>query len=57
MNQKKTDETVIHLENPLTKYWESNLPAGWELAKDPASGKTYYFNRAQNLTSWTVPTE
>ena len=54
---EKTDETVIHLGNPLTKYWESNLPAGWELAKDSASDKTYYFNRAQNLTSWTVPTE
>jgi len=32
------------------------LPAGWELAKDPASGKTYYFNRALKLTSWTIPT-
>ena len=32
------------------------LPAGWKLAKDPVSDKTYYFNREQNLTSWTVPT-
>ena len=32
------------------------LPAGWKLAKDPVSDKTYYFNREQDLTSWTVPT-
>lgn len=31
------------------------LPAGWESASDPASGKTYYFNRASGQTSWTPP--
>lgn len=31
------------------------LPAGWEEAGDPASGKTYYFNRATNETTWTRP--
>jgi CspA family cold shock protein len=31
------------------------LPAGWEMANDPASGKPYYFNRATNETSWTIP--
>lgn len=31
------------------------LPPGWESAQDPASGKTYYFNRATNETSWTPP--
>merc|ERR1711988_975518 len=28
------------------------LPAGWEQAQDPGSGKTYYFNRATNETRW-----
>eukprot|EP00931_Biecheleriopsis_adriatica_P064796 TRINITY_DN3948_c1_g1_i4.p1 TRINITY_DN3948_c1_g1~~TRINITY_DN3948_c1_g1_i4.p1 ORF type:complete len:356 (-),score=66.25 TRINITY_DN3948_c1_g1_i4:555-1622(-) len=31
------------------------LPAGWESAPDPASGKTYYFNRATNETRWEPP--
>eukprot|EP00931_Biecheleriopsis_adriatica_P055667 TRINITY_DN32960_c0_g1_i1.p1 TRINITY_DN32960_c0_g1~~TRINITY_DN32960_c0_g1_i1.p1 ORF type:complete len:298 (+),score=62.20 TRINITY_DN32960_c0_g1_i1:45-938(+) len=34
----------------------ANLPAGWEMASDPASGNTYYFNRSTGQTSWTVPT-
>eukprot|EP00913_Durusdinium_trenchii_P012258 g11510.t1 len=34
--------------------WDG-LPPGWESAQDPASGKTYYFNRATNETSWTPP--
>lgn len=32
------------------------LPAGWEQAADPASGKQYYFNRATGQTSWEPPT-
>lgn len=32
------------------------LPAGWEMTTDPASGKLYYFNRATQESSWTVPT-
>jgi len=31
------------------------LPEGWEQATDPASGKTYYFNRGTGATSWTPP--
>lgn len=31
------------------------LPAGWEQAPDPASGKTYYFNRVTGQSSWTPP--
>ena len=31
------------------------LPAGWEQAVDPGSGKTFYFNRQLNQTSWTPP--
>lgn len=32
------------------------LPPGWEATADPATGKTYYFNRATSETTWTVPT-
>jgi len=32
------------------------LPAGWETAADPSSGKTYYFNRATGETKWEPPT-
>jgi len=31
------------------------LPAGWEQTADPASGKTYYFNRTTGASSWDVP--
>ena len=30
------------------------LPEGWEKSKDKA-GRTYYFNRTLNKTSWTIP--
>jgi len=32
-----------------------NLPSGWESAKDPNSGKTYYFCRTTAERSWTKP--
>lgn len=31
------------------------LPANWASAKDPSSGKTYYFNVADGRTQWEVP--
>jgi cold shock CspA family protein len=36
---------------PITE----TLPAGWEQATDPATQKTYYFNRASGETTWTPP--
>jgi hypothetical protein len=32
-----------------------DLPYGWETAVDRNSGKTYYFNRSNNETTWTKP--
>lgn len=32
------------------------LPPGWEEAKDPGSGKTYWANRKTGKASWTRPT-
>mmetsp|Transcript_24172 Transcript_24172/g.39407 ORF Transcript_24172/g.39407 Transcript_24172/m.39407 type:complete len:314 (+) Transcript_24172:30-971(+) len=32
-----------------------SLPQGWEEAKDPASGKAYYFNRSTGETRWDPP--
>lgn len=32
------------------------LPPGWIAVLDPASGKTYYANKATQASSWTVPT-
>ena len=32
------------------------LPPNWNEQKDPASGKTYYYNTVTNATSWTKPT-
>lgn len=31
------------------------VAAGWESAKDPSSGKVYYFNRKTNERSWSKP--
>jgi hypothetical protein len=31
------------------------VAAGWESAKDPSSGKCYYFNRQTNERSWSKP--
>jgi YHS domain-containing protein len=31
------------------------IAAGWESAKDPNSGKTYYFRRSTNERSWKKP--
>ena len=31
------------------------VAAGWESAKDPSSGKTYYFKRSTNERSWKKP--
>lgn len=31
------------------------MPAGWESAPDPSTGKVYYFNRATGETQWTPP--
>jgi hypothetical protein len=34
---------------------DPTLPPGWEVAKDPFSGKTYYFNRPSGERSWEKP--
>eukprot|EP00401_Gymnodinium_catenatum_P009751 CAMPEP_0117523974 /NCGR_PEP_ID=MMETSP0784-20121206/35003_1 /TAXON_ID=39447 /ORGANISM="" /LENGTH=288 /DNA_ID=CAMNT_0005320101 /DNA_START=22 /DNA_END=888 /DNA_ORIENTATION=- len=34
---------------------QGSLPAGWEKATDPTSGKEYYFNRSTNATQWHPP--
>jgi hypothetical protein len=32
------------------------LPAGWSVAKDPASGKEYYYHATTKQTTWVKPT-
>ena len=32
------------------------LPAGWSVRKDPATGKTFYYNKAEKRSSWRLPT-
>mmetsp|Transcript_781 Transcript_781/g.1263 ORF Transcript_781/g.1263 Transcript_781/m.1263 type:complete len:298 (+) Transcript_781:108-1001(+) len=34
---------------------ESDLPKGWQMAMDPATGKTYYYNVELNKTLWEKP--
>lgn len=36
---------------------ETPLPLGWEAAKDPFSGKTYYFHRPTGERKWEKPAE
>ena len=33
------------------------VPDGWQVAVDPSSGKSYYYNSATNQTSWNIPSE
>lgn len=33
----------------------SELPTGWKAAVDPSSGQTYYYNSAEQRTTWTRP--
>ena len=32
-----------------------DLPLGWKRARDAATGRTYYYNRAARASSWTRP--
>jgi hypothetical protein len=34
---------------------DPTLPSGWETARDPFSGKTYYYCRATEERSWVKP--
>ena len=34
---------------------EPPLPAGWSSARDPASGRTYYYEHSTRRTAWTRP--
>ena len=36
---------------------DNSLPSGWEAAKDPSTGNTYYFHRASGQRSWKKPKE
>lgn len=42
---------------PVVSAQPASLPAGWESATDPASGRTYYFNRSTNETTWVIPAQ
>lgn len=47
--------TTISTNNNNNKPADSSLPPGWESAVDKTSGKTYYFNRSKNETTWEKP--
>jgi hypothetical protein len=34
---------------------EPSLPAGWEEAVDPRTGKTYYMDHLTKTTHWSLP--
>mmetsp|Transcript_21200 Transcript_21200/g.45305 ORF Transcript_21200/g.45305 Transcript_21200/m.45305 type:complete len:341 (-) Transcript_21200:117-1139(-) len=51
------DSSVLNMASPsVTETLEPELAAaGWESAKDPNSGKVYYFRRSTNERSWSKP--
>ena len=41
--------------NPLQSDSSTDLPAGWEEHKDPATSKLYWHNTVSGVTQWTKP--
>ena len=58
---KNTDSTSLSAEPPKVEApakeekKEDQLPEGWVEAKDPASGKSYFYNAFMGVTSWERP--
>lgn len=52
--QRQRSAIPSFLQQPASKD-NSDLPAGWETAKDPTSGKTYFFERATGKRQWDKP--
>ena len=46
---------AILAQRQTTSQSSSELPMGWEFAKDSISGKNYYFNRTTGELTWEVP--
>jgi len=53
--KKKKAKDQKHKKNDEAVGAESDLPKGWQMALDPASGKTYYCNVELNKTVWEKP--
>ena len=43
--------------SPLATPTVAELPDGWKAAKDPASGREYYYHAATQQTTWERPTK
>ena len=56
-SQAQSSEPLQQLESQALSRWEQTppLPPGWELATDPASGRTYYADPETGESSWTPP--
>ena len=47
---------MVPTENPgPSDGGDERIDEGWEEVVDPASGQTYYYNQAEDLTSWERP--
>jgi len=45
----------VSMNNVALSPEDSVLPSGWIMASDPSSGKTYYYNEVEGVSSWEKP--
>ena len=52
---QQRNQKLMGITSSSTNSTDRNLPSGWETAKDPSTGNTYYFHRASGNRSWEKP--
>ena len=49
------DDSIVKASTKRKEEGRNVLPEGWTEVIDPASGKPYYFNEVENITTWIMP--
>ena len=54
-NPMEQMQAILQQRNQKLLADNNSLPSGWEAAKDPSTGNTYYFHRTSGQRSWEKP--